>query len=424
MKKHLLKITVSILLIMALSLGAAILCCADNSNPDFIMEGDELNIKASDILAVEGSFTYDESQFQRGAILIDSNLSDDPDVNGQIFLHGGKGDTFTFTVDFGKQKVNSMSYSGYGLASAPTVIALYDGDKQLGTGTINGGNGWIDNDKAGWQNGTMELSETLSGVKTLTLKVIDSAPAWPADAFGNIVFHYSGNEGPDFVLEGDGYIIKGKDLLELNGCFSDKERTYNADGHGIAATPYNPEASEAVNGAMIHNSGKGDTFTFTADFGETPYEKIDVSSYGICENSVLEFIIDGESCGIVFATGDNGWADYDMNVWNHDVLTLEKGLTGIHTVTIKVVESQDSWPAAVFGNFCFMYGEQQTVPDTDTDTDADTDIDTESQSEPQTEPENPVTGDGAVKICFAAAVISVIISAAYISIRRDKKRTK
>lgn len=168
----------------------AFIFCIGVSAADFTMNSEKFNVKASDILAIEGVLTTDPAQYERNAAAyIGTNDADNvpEDIKGQMFLHGGKGDTYTFTVDFTGYAVSSLTYSGYGLSDPVTFEISADGTK-LGSGTVNGGNGWADADSSVWENGKLSFSSPITGVVTLTVKVTDSSAAWPANAFGNFNF--------------------------------------------------------------------------------------------------------------------------------------------------------------------------------------------------------------------------------------------
>lgn len=332
---------------------------------DFVMTDSKLNIKAAEILTLENAFTYDAQAYTRGQIVIDSNKSADSSVDGQIFLHSGKGDAFTFTVDFGSYQVNKLQYAGYGLSSE-TKFDIYADSVKLGTGVVNGGNGWLDGDSLNWQWGVIEFPAALSGVCKMKIQVTESAPQWPGNAYGAFTFIAKADETPDFTLDRDEYNIKASDLLALPGCFSSETTEFDRQGHGVAASG-SDTMPETLRGQMLMNSGKGDRYTFTADFGTEGFASMGFYSYGLAEDSVIALYADGEYVGDAAVIGGNGWADDDFDIWNYNEITFKNVLTGIHEMALVVSESPAAWPANVFGNFLFYMKTESTAAPAPTD---------------------------------------------------------
>ncbi len=181
----------------------AILCClifsvigvtaADAaSTADFTMTDSELNIPASALLAIDGCFTYDSTQYERNAAIVigSNNSTETPEqIRGQILLHGGKGDSYTFTVDFGNHTVDAFGFYSYGFDTAKdSRVSLEIDGNLIGEENAPGGNGWLDNDSALWFYNEIALTEPISGLHTIRITVTDSAPTWPANAVGNFLF--------------------------------------------------------------------------------------------------------------------------------------------------------------------------------------------------------------------------------------------
>lgn len=116
---------------------------ADDAAPDFTMSDSELNVPASALLAIDGCFSYDPTQFTRGGTLISCN--DAPGIpdeaKGQILLNGGRGDAYTFTVDFGAHAVDSLGFYSYGTSAVDTVVGLEIDGEDMGQATAYAGNG-------------------------------------------------------------------------------------------------------------------------------------------------------------------------------------------------------------------------------------------------------------------------------------------
>ena len=158
---------------------------------DFIMTSEELNIPGSALLAIEGCFSYDESQYTRGAAIIGVNdMAKVPEeVRGHILLHGGRGDAYTFTVDFGTYSVDSFGFYSYGSAFEDTVVGLEIDGQSQGSATAYAGNGWADADPSVWFYNEIVFPTTYNGVHTVTIRILESAPAWPANVIGNFYFY-------------------------------------------------------------------------------------------------------------------------------------------------------------------------------------------------------------------------------------------
>ena len=73
---------------------------------------------------------------------------------------------------------------------------------------------------------------------------------------------------------------------------------------------------------------------------------------------------------------------------NNEII-FDEAYTGLHTVTIRILESAPAWPANGMGNFLFLEQkapEETTVPEKDSETQPEPDTDTEPVTDPETEP--------------------------------------
>lgn len=184
------------ILSLCLLLGLVAVAClilpigADGNTPDFTMEAGELNVPASALLAIDNCFSYDRAQFSRGGTLISCN--DAPGIpdeaKGQILLNGGRGDAYTFTVDFGAHAVDSLGFYSYGTSAVDTVVGLEIDGEDMGTAIVYAGNGWADADPSVWYYNEITFPHTVTGFHTVVIRIVDSAPAWPANVVGNFLF--------------------------------------------------------------------------------------------------------------------------------------------------------------------------------------------------------------------------------------------
>ena len=189
--KRFTRIFLSFMLVAVLAVIAIPVCAAEET-ADFTMTEESLNIPGLDLLLIDGCFTYDPDPavYTRGPVVVGANdMANVPDeAFGQILLHGGKGDTYTFTVDFGEFSVDTFGFYSYGAALEDTVVGLSLDGEQIGSAVATAGNGWADADPSVWNYNEIEFEEAYSGVHTVTIQVLESAPAWPANVFGNFLF--------------------------------------------------------------------------------------------------------------------------------------------------------------------------------------------------------------------------------------------
>lgn len=348
--------------------GAGRAAAAPEAN--FTMENGYVNIRARDILAIEGAFSYDESKYQRGETVIDSNTTEGH-FDGQFFFHEGAGDTFTFTVDFGAFKADRFSYMHYGGAVVPTEFKVYAGDTEIGSGISDGGNGWLDNWDGYYavKKGEFTIAQPLSGMQTIKIEIVSSEPAWPANNIGYFEFYdteaYTAGGGTedtvDFIMTSDSLNISARKILNLQNAVSRDQEQFDSDGHDIGVNTA-PEQLEYDGQFFIH-SGKGDTFTFTVDFGEHTVDSMSFMDYGIGSiPTAFAVYADGVCLGEGLAYGGNGWELSDYAYANYDEILFDRILTGVVEVSIVIVDSEPVWPANNIGVFTFYEGTGETPP--------------------------------------------------------------
>lgn len=418
------KIALLSVTIIACIILSVISISAENA-ADFTMENGYLNVKARDILAIEGAFTYDESKYVRNANkVIDTNKTDN-EYDGQFFFHEGAGDTFVFTVDFGSFKADKFSFMHYGGAVEPTVFKLYANNKELGEGISTGGNGWLDNwgGYAGCHQDEIIFSEPITGVQTIKIEIISSAPAWPANNIGYFEFFDSTKYDPNsdasitplFTMTEDSLLLSANKILGTRGAITRDPELFVTD-HAIG-TNSAPEQPEYDGNFFIH-SGAGDTFTFYVDLGEKIVDSMSYMDYGLGGiPSIFEIYADDELIGEGEALGGNGWELSDYEVANYNEVYFNKEITGLVKITIVIVESDAAWPANNIGMYTLYekMGESQATPvpqATQLPTTAPTQAPTEAPTESPTEvPENKNDGCGSAS---GIAQIMLILGAALI----------
>jgi hypothetical protein len=106
-----------------------------------------------------------------------------------FFIHGGAGDEFTFTVDFGEKSVDAMSYMSYGLAAESTDFDLFINDELQGSGEGLGGNGWELEDYNNANYDEFKFAKPVTGLCTVKIQITSSSPAWPANNIGMFTFY-------------------------------------------------------------------------------------------------------------------------------------------------------------------------------------------------------------------------------------------
>jgi hypothetical protein len=329
---------------------------------DFVMKNGYVNPRASEILAIEGSFEYDTSKYTRGAVVIDTNRTESEEYNGQFFFHTGAGDKFTFTVDFGTFKADKFSYMHYGGVAEPTEFDVFANGVKLGSGASTGGTGWLDL----WEgyNGAMqdsfEINPPISGVQTIVIELTSSSPAWPANAIGLFEFFDSAaydpdqsvDNEPDFVMTGDSLAINARKVLLKRGAITRDSEQFLTD-HAIGVNSASDEQKE-FDGMFFIHGGAGDEFTFTVDFGEKSVDAMSYMSYGLAaESTDFDLFINDELQGSGEGLGGNGWELEDYNNANYDEFKFAKPVTGLCTVKIQITASSPAWPANNIGMFTF-----------------------------------------------------------------------
>ena len=370
-----------------------------DSQADFTMTEPVYNVSGAALLAIDGCFTYDPEQYQRGAILIATNdMAEVPEeARGQMLLHGGRGDAYTFTMDFGDYKVNRFGFSSYGLAIDDTVVGVEIDGQLLGNTVARAGNGWADADPSVWHYNEIVFEEAYTGLHTVTIRILDSAPAWPANGMGNFMFLAADDAEEetkpentvDFTMDSPRFNVSGAALLAIDGCFTYDPEQYQR-GAILIATNDMAEVPEEGRGQILLHGGRGDAYTFTIDFGTYHVDRLGFSSFGLApEDTVVGLEIDGKLIGSSIALAGNGWADADPSVWYYNEIVFDEAYTGLHTVTIRILESAPAWPANGMGNFLFLEQkapEETTVPEKDPETQPEPDTDTEPVTDPETEP--------------------------------------
>lgn len=168
---------------------------------DFVLDKDEYNIKASDLIT-KADFAEDPTQFDRTGLAVTGFCQYEvpAEIKGQMLFNVGAGDSFTFTADFGSEGYESMGFYSYGAASE-TVFELYVDGELIGEGWAVGGNGWADTDSSVWNYEEVVFDKKITGVHEVQLVVIMSTPTWPSNVFGNFMFYMSSEETPDETPE-------------------------------------------------------------------------------------------------------------------------------------------------------------------------------------------------------------------------------
>ncbi len=153
----------------------------------FVMENGRLGVSANQII-LYGTVERNEQLFQNDGHAISCNTAAQLEYSGQFFIHAGKGDRFTFQVDFGDYEVSAFSFMSYGMAELSTMIELYiDGDL-VGTGEGISANGWEPEDYDYCWYDEIHFEQSYSGKKEITIYLSDSSEAWPANNVGCFTF--------------------------------------------------------------------------------------------------------------------------------------------------------------------------------------------------------------------------------------------
>ncbi len=168
-------------LILGLASGMMDVTASDaTAAADFVMTDEILCIQGRQLLAIDDCFAYDATQYERDAgALIGTNDSPDipKDIRGQMLLHGGKGDSYSFTVDFGDRLVDTFGFYSYGLAVKDSRVGIEIDGIFIADENAPGGNGWVDTDSSVWFYNEIPLPEPISGKHAVRIIVTDSAPA-------------------------------------------------------------------------------------------------------------------------------------------------------------------------------------------------------------------------------------------------------
>ncbi|MBO4325748.1 MAG: hypothetical protein J5950_00570 [Clostridia bacterium] len=359
--------TIAIMVIAAVlaslfSFNFAGLGAESEKQADFVMKNGYVNPRASEILAIEGSFEYDTTKYTRGAVVIDTNKTESEEYNGQFFFHTGAGDKFTFTVDFGDFKADKFSYLHYGGAADPTEFDVYANGVKLGSGESTGGTSWVDiwDGYNSCLNGSFEINPPLSGLQTIVIELTSSSPAWPANNIGFFEFFdttaYDPNQQtdtePDFVMTEDSLAINARKVLLKKGAITRDSDQFITD-HAVGVNSASEEQPQ-YDGMFFIHTGAGDTFTFTVDFGDKIVDSMSYMSYGqAAETTDFDLFINGELMGSGEGTGGNGWELEDYELANYDEFKFSKTVTGLCTVKIVLTSSSPAWPANNVGMYTF-----------------------------------------------------------------------
>ncbi len=331
------------------------------ANADFVMENTTLNIKAVDILE-KGTVTRDANKFVANKSLdIAANTADKAEDDGQYFIHAGAGDKFVFNVDFGKNKVKSISYKTYGMSNIPTVFTVSANNKLLATCSAEGGVSWEPVNFTICPKSAINLSEEITGQCEITIEIKSSSPEWPANNIGHFIFSTedANDTGSNaFVMEGDllkapAYKIAQYGVIERNN------ELFDNLGHNVSV---NSCEQEEYNGQFFIHSGAGDKFIFDVDFGENKVTWFSYMNYGASPNAtVFDIYANDELVGNATAYGGNGWEPQDYELCTYEEIELLKELTGKVKIKIEVTESSPEWPANNIGYFTFFKADTSTT---------------------------------------------------------------
>lgn len=395
---------------------------ADQTSANFVMTGEYLNITAADVIE-KGTFAYDESQFIRGPVLVAPNADGTPMYVGQFFNHSGKGDSYTFTVDFGNHQVDRLGFL-YGGGGCTMTLEVYNGDTLVGSQSA-GASGYINGES--YRNAPeciISFSTPLTGFCTLTIVNAENNTAWPGTDYGYFVFYQEGakvggyreqqlalekendkinntwddvNFEPSwtFEVEGRETVIGASDILQQEDSVYRKPTMFNAAGHDVAS---NTAEDKAYDGKFFIHAGMGDRFFFCLDLDNYEAEAMGFLQYGASSTpTVFELYADGKLLGTGSANGGNGWELEDYMDATYNEIIFPERLHGVVEIEIRIVFSSPSWPANNIGYFTFYSkeiqdGESDTSSESDSNTEQTTEVITDSVTEPITGAEtDPVT---------------------------------
>lgn len=403
------------LLTMIISLFSLVPVYADaeegETSADFIMTGEYLNVTAADVIE-KGTFAYDESQFIRGPVLVAPNTDGTPMYVGQFFNHSGKGDSYTFTVDFGNHQVDRLGFL-YGGGGCTMTLEVYNGDTLVGSQSA-GASGFINGES--YNNAPeciLTFNTFLTGFCTLTIVNAENNAAWPGTDYGYFVFYQEGAEkggyrkqqlalekendkinntwedvnfepSCTFEVKGRETVVGAADILKQEDSVYRKPTMFDAAGHDVAS---NTAEDEAYDGKFFIHAGMGDRFFFCLDLGNYEAEAMGFLQYGASLTpTVFELYADGKLLGTGSANGGNGWEleDY-MDATYNEIIFPEK-LHGVVEIEIRIISSSPSWPANNIGYFTFYSNKNQndvgdTSPESDSDTEPTTEVTTDSATE-------------------------------------------
>ncbi|MBE7067360.1 MAG: carbohydrate-binding protein [Ruminococcaceae bacterium] len=164
---------------------------SSGTDVDFVLDKDEFNIKGSDLIQ-KAEITQDTGDCDKTGQMITSWCAVEvpEEAFGQMLFNVGAGDSIKFTVDFGEKGYSTMGFYNYGSASV-SYFELYIDDQLIGEGEVVGGNGWIDAAIDSWNYDEIDFGAAFTGVHTVEIRVVESAPSWPFNVFGNFLFYYA-----------------------------------------------------------------------------------------------------------------------------------------------------------------------------------------------------------------------------------------
>ncbi|MBE7067361.1 MAG: hypothetical protein E7385_07410 [Ruminococcaceae bacterium] len=352
----------------------------DVKTPDFVLTEDKHNIRGSEIVAIPNAIGNNHEEHNYGNVYAFA-LPDDPANDGQMLHKLFKGDTITFTVDMGDVGYESFGYYWYG-SNTKTVFDFYIDDTVIGQGQADGTTWWDDYAPEKWVYGEINFDKVYTGIHQIKL-VITESPAFPSCAIGKFMFNkVEVVKEPDFVLTEDKHNIRGSEIVAIPNAIANNHEEHNYGNVYAFALPDDP----ANDGQMLHRLFKGDVITFTVDMGDVGYESFGYYWYGLASKSVFEFYIDGTLIGTGEATGGNGWADTDSNVWTYGQIDFDKAYTGEHEIKIVITDSPAAFPANAIGKFMFNKVEKTVTPEN---------------------PGIPEIGDNSLFVLLAAVVVSI-----------------
>ena len=365
MKKSI-KITFAVILAAVLAVSMCLSALAVEAT--FTMTGTKLEISAKDILE-KGTVTTDDAKFNRDGHTIAAS------DNGMVFWHSGNGDTFTFTVDFGKTEVTVFTFN-YG--GPVMTLKLYADGKLVGEATTEEASRDVENHLC-----KIALSEALTGVKEIKVEELSETVVWPGTDFGYFTFY-----SERLVMDSKEWTVKSSDILSLGSVVGDPAKFDRAPR----------EVAASDDRYYFWHSGNGDVYTFDVNFGDYQASSVSINYGGPA--MTLKFTVDGKDLGSI-DTEDCG-----RDVENHaQTLEFKEALTGKHTIGMEVISETTVWPGTDFGRVTFKGEEKPAEPDT-----PDT---------PDT-PEPPQTSDGKLIVVSLAAMAAVPFAAAALIKRKVK----